>query len=301
MYRIQKKCFSRDYDMAILTIIKIVHITTIFYTPKWVWMLNGTIIFSLLLSYSYRHSKIGLTELYKNKLFSIVYMAFFLALYFKNVQGGLLSGFYGVLLAVVFTYHLLCACKAQNFFRGIFYGAIALITLILTARYAIEQLNTFYLYFESVFIGLCFVCYLNWYSRRVYHDYLPFIKKSKASNFFDKNLLVSIFGIVALIVTICDFPLTKVVIINSVLAAVIAWIFYSAFIGFFNLVINLEDIEGIERYNISCELKQYFKILPKSLQAKIIRKIENNKMRKKRCVECEKAYKSVDHPPRFID
>lgn len=300
VYRILKKSFSKDYDMMIIMIIKIVHIATIFHTPKWYWMLNGTIIFFLLFSYTYRHSKIGLAEIYKNKLFSIAYMAFYLTLYFKYVQGGLFSGFYGVLLATVFTYHLLCACKTQNFFRGIFYGDVALITLILAARYAIDQLDTFYLYFESVFIGLIFVCYLNWYSLKVYRDYLPFIRKSKAGMFFDKNSLVSIFGIVALVVTILDLPLKTVTIFNSLLVAVISWIFYSAFIGFFNLVLSIEDMDDIENYKNSWELKQFLKILPESLREVIIRKIENKEARNKRCAECAQAYNSIDKPPRFI-
>ncbi len=300
VYRILKENFSKDYDMMILVIVKIAHIATIFYTPKWYWMLNGTIIFFLLFSYTYRHSNIGLAEIYRNKLFSAIYMAFLLTLYFKNVQGGWFSKFYGVLLAAVFTYHLLCACKTQFFFRGIFYGDVALITLILVARYAIEQFNTFYLYFESIFIGLIFVCYLNWYSPKVYRDYLPFINKSNESNFFNKNLLANIFGVVALAVTICDFPLTKITIINSALVAAMIWFFYSIFIGLVNLVINIEDIDDIEYIDNSWELRQFLKILPESLRTDIIRKIEIKKARKRRCIECMDACNSIDHPPRFI-
>lgn len=290
----------RDFDIALLTVIKFVHISTIFYTPKIVWMINGMAIFLLFLSFSYRHSRIGLTEILKNKLFVIIYMALYLTLFYRSVPPGLFLAIYGIVLAVVFTYTLLCAVKSNHFYRGLLYGSVSVITLVLLARYSMEELSSFYLYVESIFIGLCFVCYLNWYCHTVYHGYFPFIKKEKVDKFFDKYALINIFGLAALAVIILKLPLNKLVIINCSLIVIVTWIFYSAYVAFLNLAVNFEEIANLDDFKERSEIKSFFESLPEDVKNKLWAEMEIVRARKQRCDQCKVICNTIKHMPLFM-
>lgn len=295
--RILRKDGNKDYDIAALTVIKIGNICTILYTPKPVWIISGLIIFSLFLSFAYRHSRIGAAEITKHKFYFFLYLALYLTIFFKSVPCGYLLGIYGVQLAFVFSYLLLCALKTKMFYRGILYGSASMITLVLIGRYSVETLSMFYLYVESVFIGLCYVCYLNWYKYGVYMHFLSFVKKRKKYRFFNLISLMHTIAIVALAIIVFDLPLTKAVIIDSCLAAALIWIAYSAVIGFLNLGENSKDIAD---YDDDDEIIQYYLSLPEQIKLNIKNEIVEFKARKQRCNECKQIYDKLNSMPKFM-
>ena len=298
IFRIVNDEDKRDYDIGVLTIVKIANISLILYTPKIVWIISGLIIFSLFLMFCYRHSRIGFAELLKNKTFFVLYMSLYLLIFFRSVhQCGWLLGIYGVQLSFVFAYLLHCALRTNMFYRGILYGSISIITLILIGRYSCDKLSMFYLYVEAVFIGLCYVCYLNWYNYYIYLNYLPFVRKRKANLFFDKNILLNIIGFVALTVVLLDLPLTKLTIINSGLIALVIWSLYSAIIGFFNLGKTGKDISD---YDNDEEILRYYQSLPENIKLKIQKEMEEIRERKQRCRACREIYDKLESMPRFM-
>lgn len=297
IFRIVREEGKKDYDIGILSAVKFANICTILYTPKPVWIISGLIIFTLFFSFCYRHSRIGFAEIKKHKFFFTLYTTLYLTLFFRSVQTDWLLGVYGIQLAVIFSYSVLCALKTNMFYRGILYGSASLITLVLIGRYSVENLSMFYIYIESVFIGLCYICYLNWYNRFLYLYYLPFVKKQASNRFFDKITLMNIVGIVALVVAILNLPLTKLIIINSCLAAVFIWIAYSAIIGFMNLGDNAKDISDHENDE---EIIRYYESLPAYIRIKVINEIKEISERKERCKACQKIRERLDRMPKFM-
>ena len=299
LYRIVNEEDKRDWDIVFLSVVKIANIATILYTPKFIWIVSGLIIFSLFLVFSYRHSRIGFSDIFKHKFFFSLYVALYLTLFFRSVHpDNLLLKIYGVQLAFCFAYLLLCALKTKLFYRGILFGAASIITLVLIGRYSVETLSMFYLYVESVFIGLGYVCYLNWYNHYVYLHYLPFVKKQAVHKFFDKMSLMNIIGIVALAVIVLNLPLTKVTIINSSFIAVFIWTCYSAVAGFLNLGENSKDIA---EYEDDEEIINYYESLPNEVQLKIKNEIDEIRAREKRCKDCRKIFDQLNKRQKFIE
>lgn len=295
--RIAKDEDRKDYDLGILTIVKIANICTILYTPKEVWIVSGLIIFTFFMSFCHRHSRIGFNDISKKKFSFTLYLALFLILWFKTVDFSLLLGVYGIQLAFVFAYLLLCALRTNMFYRGILYGSVALITLVLIGRYSVQELSMFYLYVESVFIGLCYLCYLNWYNHFVYLHYLPFVRKQKSNRFFAVEPLFNMVAIVAACVVLLNYPLTKTVIINSCLTSVFVWILYSTVVGVFNLGENSKDIA--DYYNDE-EIILYYESLPFNIKLKIKKEVETIWERRERSKKYQEICEALDSLPEFL-
>ena len=155
----------------------------------------------------------------------------------------------------------------------------------------------FYLYVESVFIGLCYVCYINWYNHGVYMHYLSFVRKRKEKSFFDLISLMNTIAIVALAIIVSNLPLTKQVIIDGCLIAAFTWIAYSAVIGFFNLGENSRDISD---YDDDDEIIQYYLSLPEKIKLNIKKEIDEFKARRQRCKECQKIYEKLNSMPELM-
>lgn len=297
MWRIVSEEDKKDYDIGLLTIVKTANICTILYTPKVVWIISGLIIFTFFLTFCHRHSRIGLSEIIKDKFFFTLYTSLFLILWFKSVECDWLLAVYGVQLAFAFSYLLLSALRTNMFYRGILYGSAGMITLVLIGRYSVQQLSMFYLYVESIFIGLCYLCYLNWYNHFVYLHYLPFVRRQKSIHFFSRDSLINIIAIVAIGVALFDYPLTKAVVINSCLISVFTWILYSAAVGIFNLGESSKDIAD---YDDDEEIIRYYESLPDHIKANIQKEIDELRERKKRSKKHQEICESLDGLPKFM-
>ncbi len=295
--RIVREEDKKDYDLGILTAVKIINIATILYTPKYVWIINGIIINTLLINFIRRHSKVGFSEIWNNRVFFALYTTLYLVIFYKSVPTEPLLASYGILLSGLFVYSLYCAKKTNMFYRGLLYGAVSIVMVILIGRYSVEKLSMFYLYVEAVFVGLAYVCYLNWYNYFVYLHYLPFVKKKKAHLFFNTDTLLNIIGIVGLFVVTMNYPLTKATVINSCIVAIAIWILYSTAMGLLNLG---ETAQDIAEHDEDKEVTAYFKSLPETIRRKIQKEVEVISDRKERCKRCKAIYEKINSLPDFM-
>ena len=133
--RIVREEDKKDYDLGILTAVKIINIATILYTPKYVWIINGIIINTLLINFIRRHSKVGFSEIWNNRVFFALYTTLYLVIFYKSVPTEPLLASYGILLSGLFVYSLYCAKKTNMFYRGLLYGAVSIVMVILIGRY----------------------------------------------------------------------------------------------------------------------------------------------------------------------
>lgn len=183
MARYNHKQVWWQFDVELALGLAIVDLIARFYTPPIVYTINNTIIFSALILFLYRQTRLPLL---KNAVFLIGYSLAYFGLNYKLLDfshEGFFGIAYSIVLSIYFAFSLLAAGKLRNLYRATFCAGMALLSVIILAKRVYADLFNPVIVLQAADSCLLAYCFIHWNSGR--HDAAAVFGKT----FFNVGLL----------------------------------------------------------------------------------------------------------------
>lgn len=153
---------GRHIDVELALVLTVTDLVLRFYCPPIVYKINNIIIFSAVLLFLYRQTKLPIK---KHIVFLLGYSLSYFGLNYKlldfskdGVAGLLLS----IVLSVYFAFTLLAAGKVKNLYRATFCAGMALLSVIVLAKRVYVDLYNPVILIQAADTCLLAYCFIHW-------------------------------------------------------------------------------------------------------------------------------------------
>ncbi len=164
LVRFSRNKIGRHIDVEIALVLTVTDLVTRFYFPPIVYTINNIIIFSAVLVFLYRQTKLSIT---KNRVFLLGYSLSYFGLNYKLLDFGR-EGFFGLLFSVVlsayFAFTLLAAGRVKNLYRATFCAGMALLSVIVLGKRVYVDLYNPIILIQAADTCLLAYCFIHWNS-----------------------------------------------------------------------------------------------------------------------------------------
>ena len=217
VFRFSRKSIGRNIDIEIVLVLTLVDLVTRFYLPPMVHLINNIIIFSALLVFLYRQTKVPIL---KNSVFMLGYSFSYFVLNYKLLDFGTESFWgilYSVILSIFFAYTLLAAHKVKNLYRATFCAGVALLTIIILGKRVYGVLHNPVVILQAVDNCLLAFCFIHWNNGR--SEAADIFGKT----FFNVGILPNTILFVSVILYSFNIPIEPTLAIYGLVLVVFLW------------------------------------------------------------------------------
>jgi hypothetical protein len=164
LIRLSRSKLGKHIDVELALVLTVTDLVTRFYLPPMVYTINNICIFSAVLLFLYRQTRLPIR---KNGLFLLGYSISYFGLNYKLIdfgKEGLLGLVFSIVLSAYFAFTLLCAGKVKNLYRATFCAGMALLSVIVLAKRVYVDLYNPVVLIQAADTCLLAYCFIHWNS-----------------------------------------------------------------------------------------------------------------------------------------